>query len=96
MVEKYGLMKGDHLYFKADAEDILNVPIMRLQSFCDAMICKVLEECEMDDEQIKEASDRLHEKFYEIAESEESEQNEMIADLLEWRWMHGFEEEKEK
>ena len=48
------------------------------------------------DEAIREASDRLHEKFYEIAESEESEQNEMIADLLEWRWIHGFEEEKEK
>ena len=51
---------------------------------------------ELSDELVKNANIYTDEKFYEIAESEESEQNEMIADLLEWRWIHGFEEEKEK
>lgn len=95
MVEKYGLVKGDLECFEVQAEEVLNVPFLTLRDVCEAMLCKALEECGMEDEAIREASDVLSEKFNEMGEERE-EREEAIARLLEWRWTHGFEEEKER
>ena len=43
------------------------------------------------DEQIEEVREGMIELFYSTIEEKEA-----IADLLEWRWTHGLEEEKEK
>ena len=95
MVEKYGLIKGDRECFEEQAEDLLSVSFSTLERLCEAMLCKALEECGMDDEAIREASDNIHELFDEMGEGREN-QLAGIASLLEWRWIRGFDLEEEK
>ena len=95
MVEKFGLMKGDRKCFEEQANDLLSVDYFTLEDFCEAMLCKALEECGMDDDAIKEASDNIHELFDGMGEGIEN-QLAGIASLLEWRWIRGFDLEEDK
>ena len=89
MKEMYGLMKGDRECFEKHVEELRQVPELTLLDFVDAMLCKAMDGM-YTDEQIEEVRGEMIELFYSTIEEKEA-----LADLLEWRWIHGFEEEKE-
>ena len=92
MKEMYGVMKGDRECFEVQAEELGQVSELTLLDFVDALLCKAMEENGLyTDEQIEEIRGEVIELYYSTIEEKEE-----LASLLEWRWTHGFEEEKEK
>lgn len=96
MKEMYDLVKGDLECFEEDAKEVLSISDTTLKFFCEAILCKAMDECGMEDEDILKASNNVFEFFEEIGEEERENQVSSIASLLEWRFIHGFEVEEEK
>ena len=95
MKEMYDLVKGDLESFEEDAKEVLSISDTTLKFFCEAILCKAMDECGMEDEDILKASIKVFEFFEEIGEERENQVS-SIASLLEWRFIHGFEVEEEK